>query len=1136
MTAYAELDVRTNFSFLEGASHPAEVVFQGKVLGLEAVGVADRNSLAGVVRAHAEAKARDMRLLVGCRLQFTDGAELIVYPRDRAAYGRLCRLLSIGKSAIQGSGAVGEGGFKPPPDIPAANDEKGSKAIPKGECRLSFEQAAALGQGLIALAPAPQTIDRAFEVRLKAWAVAWPDRLYLIAAPLHRGGDRARLNRLAAMAERRGTPLVASNAVLYHDPSRRMLQDVLTCIREGRAIDEAGLRLQANAERFLKAPDEMARLFRGHEAALARTLEIVRDCRFSLDELRYEYPDEPVPPGKTPQGHLQDLAFAGARRKWPDGVSTRLVKLIRKELQLIRKVKYAPYFLTVHDIVAWARAQPDPILCQGRGSAANSVVCYCLGITSVDPTQQDMLFERFISEQRSEPPDIDVDFEHERREQVIQYVYQRYGRHRAAICATVISYRKRSAVRDVGKALGLSEDVTASLANTVWGSWGDGLTDEQVASAGLKLEDRRLGLTLELTQQLMGFPRHLSQHVGGFILTKGPLVDTVPIGNGAMADRTFIEWDKDDIDTLGIMKVDVLALGMLTAIKRAFDMIALHHGGERLELDTVPSEEPGVYDMLCKADSLGVFQVESRAQMAMLPRLRPRVFYDLVVEVAIVRPGPIQGNMVHPYLKRREEKRQAEAKGRPFRIEFPAPHPDHGDKDELRRVLGKTLGVPLFQEQAMRIAMEAARFTGDEANGLRRAMATFRHMGTIHEYEERMVGRMIARGYDPEFSANCFNQIKGFGEYGFPESHAAAFSRLVYISAWIKWRYPDVFAAALLNSQPMGFYAPAQIVRDAREHGVQCRPPDVNFSDWDSTLELTHSAHPGGREMNGVHPPERALRLGMRQIDGFHEDWALQIMAAREGGLFVSLDDLRSRAGLPAQALDHLAAADSLGSIELSRREGLWASRGIARARPAPLFAAAGMEEADGPPPSALPRPPLSEEVVHDYETLRLSLKGHPVSFLRERLTARGATPARAIAGIPDGRRVKVGGVVLVRQRPGSSKGVVFITLEDETGVANIVVWPKVFDTFRPVIMGARMMLIEGRLQRATDSEGEVIHLVAERLEDCTADLGLLSEADQPLKPPMADDAARSGGDPRLRNNHRHPRDVRVLPRSRDFH
>jgi error-prone DNA polymerase len=1162
MTGYAELDARTNFSFLEGASHPGELVFQAKALGLAAIGVADRNSLAGVVRAHIEAQKHGFRLLVGCRLAFTDGAELIVYPRDRSAYGRLCRILSIGKSVISAGGQIGEGGFRLADETAP---DASSKPIPKGECRLTFEQAAELGEGLIGLAVSPLVPDEAFERRLAAWAGAWPDDLYLAAAPLWRGDDRARLNRLAAMAERAGAPMVAAGAVLYHDPSRRQLQDVLTCVREGCTIDEAGLRLEANAERFLKPPPEMARLFRGHEPALERTLEIVGACGFSLLDLSYQYPDEPVPPGKTPQEHLVDLVAKGVREKWPAGPPQKILDTIDKELRLIAKVNYAPYFLTVHDIVAWARAQPDPILCQGRGSAANSVVCYCLGITSVDPTDQDVLFERFISEQRSEPPDIDVDFEHERREDVMQYVYRRYGRHRAAICATVICYRKRSAIRDVGKALGLTEDVTAALANTVWGSWGDGLEDDHVEAAGFRLQDRRLELALDLARQLMGFPRHLSQHVGGFILTQTPLVETVPIANAAMKDRTFIEWDKDDIDELKIMKVDVLALGMLTAIKRAFDFVELHHG-ERWTLASIPREVEGVYDMLCKADSLGVFQVESRAQMAMLPRLRPKKFYDLVVEVAIVRPGPIQGNMVHPYLKRREEERQATAKGRPYRVDFPSPDPAHGDRDELRRVLGKTMGVPLFQEQAMRIAMEAAKFSGDEANGLRRAMATFRHMGTIHEYEEKMVGRMIARGYDPEFAKNCFNQIKGFGEYGFPESHAAAFAQLVYVSAWIKWRYPEVFAAALLNSQPMGFYAPAQIVRDAREHGVEVRHPDINFSDWDCTLESigspplggsTREAGEGGSRAQAcagqppsrpsaglppkgedrVHAPIRALRLGLRQIDGFHQDWAEQMMQARREGLFTSIDDLRRRAGLPAKALDALAAADALGSFELSRREGLWAAKGLPRARPAPLFAAAGLEEADGAPPLELPRPALSEEVVHDYETIRLSLKAHPVSFLRERLMARRAVRACEIAAIPDGRKVRFGGVVLVRQRPGSSKGVVFLTLEDETGIVNVVVWPKVFEDFRPAVMGARMMLIEGRLQRASDAEGGVIHLIAERLEDCSADLALLSDA--PLKPPMADDAARSGGDPRMRaaqNQHRHPRDVRVLPPSRDFH
>jgi len=1214
--AYAELDAMSNFSFLEGGSHPQELVEQAKALGLSAIGVADRNTLAGVVRAHAAAKLHRMRLLIGCRLTFLDGAELIVYPRDRAAYGRLCRLLSIGKSGVESapSPLAGEGGARAQPAwedegshgpfriVAAANDDaieavdgsekplilpllrngplllpQGEKEfrIPKGECHLTFEQACALGEGLIALARAPAAPDAAFEARLAAWRRAWPDDLYLAAAPLHRGDDRARLARLAGIAQRTGAPMAATNAVLYHHFERRRLQDVLACIREGVTIDQAGFRLQAHAERHLKAPAEMARLFRGHEDAILRTQTIAEACRFSLDALSYEYPDEPVPPGKTPQKHLQDLTFQGARRLFPDGVPTKIVQTLRKELRLIRKVRYAAYFLTVHDIVAWARAEPHKILCQGRGSAANSVVCYCLGVTSVDPTKQDVLFERFISEARSEPPDIDVDFEHERRELVMQYVYRRYGRHRAAICATVIHYRPRSAIRDVGKALGLTEDVTGTLANTVWGSYGARVEDDHVDRAGLKREDPRLNLALELTAELIQFPRHLSQHVGGFVLTQGPLVETVPIGNAVMEDRTFIEWDKDDIDELKIMKVDVLALGMLTAIRKGFEMIERHYG-QCWDLASLPREDPRVYDMLCQADSLGVFQVESRAQMSMLPRLRPREFYDLVVQVAIVRPGPIQGNMVHPYLKKRQEWREARAAGRPFRIDFPTPAPEHGEPDELEKVLNKTFGVPLFQEQAMRIAMEAAKFTGDEANGLRRAMATFRHMGTIHTYEEMMVGRMIARGYDPEFAANCFNQIKGFGEYGFPESHAAAFAQLVYVSAWIKRFHPEVFAAALLNSQPMGFYAPAQIIRDARAHGVVVRHPDANASDWDCTLEdsLTPSLLGEGNRLKGgggglagevskaASPPQalRAsspnggaagawrpakglpLRLGLRQIDGFKETWALAIMAARrDGGGFRSLDDLRIRAGLPAGALDALAAADALNGLDLARRPGLWAAKGLPRASSAPLFAAAGLEEADGPPSPSLPATPLSEEVVHDYETIRLSLKAHPVGFLRERLARAGAFPAAKLDQVPDGRRAAVAGVVLVRQRPGSAKGVVFLTLEDETGVTNVVVWPKVFDRYRPLVMGARMLLIRGRVQRAPDSEGRVTHLVAETVEDRTGDLALLSDA--PLKPPRSHADGATGtaperGEPAHEERviHRHPRNVRILPPSRDFH
>jgi error-prone DNA polymerase len=1129
MTAYAELDARTNFSFLEGASHPGELVREAKRLGLAAIGVADRNSLAGVVRAHIAATDEKMRLLIGCRLQFLDGAELIVYPRDRAAYGRLCRLLSEGKAGKS---------LTDPPKGPADNDNVDRDRIQKGECRLTFEQAARAGQGLVALAVAPTVIGPCFEARLRQWAEAWPDTLYLAAAPLNRGDDRARLNRLAAIAGRAGAPMVATGGVLYHDPGRRMLQDVLTCVREGCVIDEAGARLQANAERFIKPPAEMARLFAGHEQALARTLEIVEACAFSLTELSYVYPDEPVPPGKTPIGHLRDLTFRGARKRWPRGSppTRKIVETIRKELRLIRKVDYSEYFLTVHDIVAWARGLEKPILCQGRGSAANSVVCFCLGITSVNPGELDVLFERFISEQRSEPPDIDVDFEHERREEVMQYVYRRYGRDRAAICATVICYRKRSAIRDVGKALGLTEDVTSALANTVWGSWGDGLQAEHVAGAGLTRHAQRLKLALDLTEQLLTFPRHLSQHVGGFVLTQGPLVETVPVGNAAMADRTFIEWDKDDIDALKIMKVDVLALGMLTAIRRAFDMIE-DHFGDHWELATIPREHPGVYAMLCKADSLGVFQVESRAQMAMLPRLRPGTFYDLVVEVAIVRPGPIQGNMVHPYLKRREERRQCEKRGVPFRIDYPKPAAEHGPPDELEKVLGKTLGVPLFQEQAMRIAMEAAKFTGDEANGLRRAMATFRHMGTIHLYEKRMVNKLIERGYPEEFAVNCFNQIKGFGEYGFPESHAAAFAQLVYVSAWLKWAHPEVFAAALLNSQPMGFYAPAQIVRDAREHGVEARAPDINASDWDSTLEPVErqlARAPNGHE---TCVPRRALRLGLRQIDGFRQAWAEEIMRVRAIAPFTSIDDLRTRASLPAAALDLLASADALGSLKLARREGLWAAKGLPRTAPLPLFAASGMDESDGRPPEALPRLQRSEEVVHDYQAIRLSLKGHPVGFLRERLTAMGAVRADQVASIPDGRPMAFGGVVLVRQRPGSAKGVVFLTLEDETSVVNSVVWPKVFEAFRPVVMGARLILVRGRLQRAVDAEGGVVHLVAEQIVDLSADLDLLTDGGPiPRLSLLRADGAKGSPDPREKIVHRHPRDVRVLPRSRDFH
>ena len=1087
---YAELGAITNFSFLEGASHPGEVMHQAKALGLAAVGVADRNTLAGMVRALMGAEEVDIPLIIGARLGFTDGTDLIVFPRDRAAYGRLCRLLTLGKSEV----------------VPQAGAQADGERIEKAETRLMFEQAVGLGEGMIALVPAPETPDAGFEARLEGWREAWPDDLYLAAAPLWRGDDRRRLARLAAMAERTGAPMIATNAVLYHHPDRRMLQDVLTCIREGTTIDKAGRRLQANGERFLKPPEQMARLFRGHEAALARTMDVARACTFSLRELSYQYPDEPVPAGWTAQRRLMRLAFKGAREKWPDGVPMKVRTQIHDELKLIKQLKYPNYFLTVHDIVHWARTQEKPILCQGRGSAANSVICFCLGVTNVNPAEQDVLIERFMSADRDEPPDIDVDFEHERREEVMQYVYRRYGRDRAAIVATIIHYRPRSAIRDVGKALGLTEDVTARMADTVWGSWGDAVKDEHVDRTGLSRDDARMKLALELTAEIIKFPRHLSQHVGGYVLSQTPLLEIVPIGNAAMPDRTFIEWDKDDIDWLKLMKVDVLALGMLTALRRGFDLIDEAYG-DRFDLATVPQGDAKVYGMLCKGDSIGVFQVESRAQMSMLPRLQPREFYDLVVEVAIVRPGPIQGGMVHPYLKRRAERREAERLGQEYRIDFPHPHPDHGDRDELRRVLYKTLGVPLFQEQAMRIAMEAAKYSPAEANSLRRAMATFRHMGTIGEHQERFTTRMIARGYDPDFARNCFGQIQGFGEYGFPESHACSFALLVYISAWMKHHYPEVFTAALLNSQPMGFYAPAQLVRDAREHGVEARHPDVNASAWDATLE------PRGEG------ERHALRLGLRAIDGFKRGWAEAIMAARAEGPFGDLDDLRLRARLTPAAMDRLAEADAYGSLKLSRRQGMWAARGAPPAASAPLFEAMGLREADGRPPEALPELAASEEVVGDYQTIRLSLKGHPVSYLRERLGAAGALTAADYPALANGRRVAVGGVVLVRQRPGTAKGVCFMTVEDETGVANLVLWPDVFERLRPVAMGARMVLARGKVQTA---EG-VTHLVVETLEDWTPMLGHLSP----------DAAPGSGHAPTQR---RHPRDVRVLPGSRDFH
>ncbi len=1092
MTDYAELAVTTNFSFLRGASHGEELVHQAKALGLPAIGVADINTLAGIVRAHLAAKEAGLRLLVGARLAPQDGPQIICYPTDRAAYGRLSQLLSIGKMRAE-----------------------------KGDCLLTIEDILDHGQGQVFITLPPNNLDVEFTQTLKQLATRCPGQVYLGARYTYDGKNRERIGRLANIAAQAGIPLLATNDVLYHVPQRRPLQDVVTCIREHCTIETAGLRLEANGERHLKSPEEIRRLFTGFEEAIERSIEIVERCTFSLDELSYDYPDEPVPPGKTPQQHLEDLAWTGAQWRYPGGVPDKVTAAIKKELGLIEGLNYAPYFLTVHDIVAWAREHN--ILCQGRGSAANSAVCYCLGVTSVDPTLTDLLFERFLSKERKEPPDIDVDFEHERREEVIQYVYERYGRARAALTATVISYRPRSAIREVCKALGLSEDVSSALGGTVWGSFGSAIKADHIRQIGLDPDNPMLRRAILLTRQLIGFPRHLSQHVGGFVLTRGLLTETVPIGNAAMPDRTFIEWDKDDISALNIMKVDVLALGMLTCIRKAFDLLRLHKGIDH-NLASIPEGDTATYDMLCNGDSLGVFQVESRAQMNMLPRLRPRCFYDLVIEVAIVRPGPIQGDMVHPYLRRRKG---LEA------VSYPSPAPEHGPPDELEKILGRTKGVPLFQEQAMQIAMDAAKFSPEEANGLRRAMATFRKNGTIHKYEDMMVSRMSARGYDPVFAQNCFNQVKGFGDYGFPESHAASFALLVYVSSWLKCHHPDVFCAALLNSQPMGFYAPAQIVRDAREHGVKAREADVNLSDWDNTLELP--------EDKGATHTHMAVRLGLRQIDGLGESEIEQMLAAREGG-YNAPEDIRRRSGISRRALETLANADAFRSIGLDRRAALWAARGQASGASLPLFVAADIAEQGQETVTLLPAMPASEHVIQDYQTTRLSLKHHPLHFLRDRYARSGLLTTQEACARPSGYRVQLAGVVLVRQRPGSANGVCFVTIEDETGIANLVIWQKTFERFRSIIMGARIIVVKGRVQTADN----VTHIVAQQLIDRTDDLALLSEdvqndplknaldrADEVIKPiperkgPMSRRGRARGG---------HPRNVRVIPPGRNFH
>ena len=1120
MTPYAELCVTSNFTFLKGASHPEELVTRAAELGLTAIAITDRNSVAGVVRAfsalkelgrlrdEARANAQEAqegpiirsqrvtdhssrqtlphftgdtsapilpdqplpRLIPGARLELTDSmVEWLALPTDVAAWSRLTRLLSLGK-----------------------------RRAAKGECHLEIRDLLDWCHGLILIALPLDMMEAdtkeaaATRSDIARIAKAFPGQCFLGAAPHYDGRDQPRLDRLATLAQASALPLVAVGNVLMHRASRRPLADVLTCLREGCTIDNIGERRLTNAEHRLKSGAEMARLFHRYPAAVRRSVEIASRCAFRLDDLRYQYPDE-ARDGEPAQTRLERLTRNGLIWRYPDGPPPKIIARVEKELTLIREIEYAPYFLTVHDIVQFARS--EGILCQGRGSAANSVVCYLLGITEVPPESITLIFERFISKERGEPPDIDVDFEHERREEVIQWIYDRYGRDRAGLTATVIHFRSRAAIREVGKVMGLSQDVIARLSGQIWGWSSSAPGKDRMRDAGLDPTDRRMVLTTALIGEIIGFPRHLSQHVGGFVITQGRLDELCPIENAAMEDRTVIEWDKDDIDALGLLKVDILGLGMLTCIRKSFGLLA-EHRSERRTLANVPSEDPAIYDMLCRADAIGVFQVESRAQLNFLPRMRPREFYDLVCEVAIVRPGPIQGGMVHPFINRRQGKEAVEDLG-------PA----------MMEVLGRTYGVPLFQEQAMQIAVVAAGFTPSEADRLRRSLTTFKRMGTIGSFRDRFISGMLARGYDADFAARCFAQIEGFGSYGFPESHAASFARLVYISAWLKCHHPAIFTCALLNSQPMGFYAPAQLVRDAREHGVEVRPVSVNHSLWDCTLEP---------RADGA----LALRLGLRQIKGLREEDAIWITTARGNG-YPDVESLWRRAGVQPDTLERLAEGDAFAALGLPRRDALWATKALRAPAPLPLFGPDG--EGGVEPTVTLPQMTLGQEVIEDYLALRLSLRAHPMELLRPRLPE--SLPNDRLAQAKG--RVTVTGLVITRQRPGTASGVIFLTLEDETGTANVVVWKTIYETFRKAVIAGRLVRVRGRIER----DGPVMHLIAEHVEDVSP---MLTTLGRPVIIPSndgrADETKRPVGGS-VRSTARHPREqAKKLFPSRDFH
>ena len=1073
--SYAELQVTSHFSFLRGASSAEELFAAAALLGIDAVAVTDRNSLAGIVRAHEASKVTGVRLIVGCRLDLQCGTSMLVYPVDRAGYGRLCRLLSIGKTRAG-----------------------------KGACHIDWPDVERWSEGLLAIL-LPDDLQRPLSEELDRLQALFGGRAYCALTRQFLPDEAKRLEAIDAAAWQAKVQTVVTNDVLYHDQSRRMLQDVVTCIRLHTTIDSAGFRKERHADRFLKPPAEMYRLFPNYAPAVQRTMELAARCRFSLDELKYSYPTEVSDDGLSAQERLEKLTWIGAGERYPESLPDNVATQIRHELTLIERLEYAPYFLTVESIVRFARSKG--ILCQGRGSAANSAVCYALGITAIDPVRQGLLFERFISEERREPPDIDVDFEHERREEVIQWIYETYGRTRSALTAVVSRYRSRGAVREVGKALGLPADVTGSLARLIWGWSEEGVAEREAKELNLNLEDRRLKLTLDLARQLIGTPRHLSQHPGGFVLTLDRLDEMVPVEPAAMENRQVIEWDKDDIDALKFMKVDVLGLGMLGCMRRAFDLLD-RAKGKRLDLATIPSEDPATYAMIRRADTTGVFQIESRAQMNMLPRMKPKTFYDLVIEVAIVRPGPIQGDMVHPYIRRREGKEK---------VEFPTP--------ALEKVLGKTLGVPLFQEQAMQVAMVAAGFSPTEADQLRRSMATFKFTGGIHKFQEKLIRGMLDNGYSTEFAERTFKQLEGFGSYGFPESHAASFALIAYASSWMKCHHPDVFLAAILNAQPMGFYAPAQLVRDARAHGVEVWPVDVNLSEWDCTLE------PGGASRH-------AVRLGFCMVRSLKEKEAVQLVdrrayarirGARADRKFATIEEVWRRANVPISTLQAIARADGFGSLRLSRRDAAWQLKAL-RDDALPLFAAS--DDRDGllrpeivEPVVALPRMTHGREVVEDYHSTGLTLRAHPLSFLRAGLEKQRFAPCSALAAAANGQRISIAGLVLVRQMPGSAKGVMFITLEDETANANLIVWPSVFDKNRRTIPGASMLGVRGHVQR----EGEVIHLIVEYLRDMSADLKQVSGLDAtfPLTPGRGDEAKHGGHGP----DSREKKTLQVTPR-----